>query len=63
MLWPKKIHTRNLITKKNPRGAKIPLAPITFLMVGPLEHSFSLYCLLFLVRSPPTYGVRHLSIA
>ena len=26
-------------------------------------HSFSLYCLLFLVGSPPTYGVRHLSIA
>ena len=23
MLWPKKIHTRNLITKKNSRGSKI----------------------------------------
>ena len=24
MLWPKKIHTRNLITKKNSCGSKIP---------------------------------------
>ena len=29
----KKIHTRNLITKKNSCGSKIPLPPITFLMV------------------------------
>ena len=38
MLWPKKIHTRNLITKKNFCDSKIPLPPpppsITFLM-GP----------------------------
>ena len=27
MLWPKKIHTRNLITKKNSCGSKIPLPP------------------------------------
>ena len=26
MLWPKKIHARNLITKKNSYGSKIPLA-------------------------------------
>ena len=31
----KKIHTRNLITKKNSCGSKIPLPPITFLMVRP----------------------------
>ena len=37
MLWPKKIHTRNLITKKNSCGSKIPLPPITFLMVRPLQ--------------------------
>ena len=32
----KKIHTRNLITKKNSYGSKIPLPPITFLIVRPL---------------------------
>ena len=32
----KKIHTRNLITKKNSCCSKIPLPPITFLMVRPL---------------------------
>ena len=32
----KKIHTRSLITKKNSCGSKIPLPPITFLMVRPL---------------------------
>ena len=32
MLWPKKIHTRNLITKKNSCGSKIPL---------PSSHKFS----------------------
>ena len=31
----KKIHTRNLITKKNSYGSKISLPPITFLMVRP----------------------------
>ena len=45
MLWPKKILTRNLMTKKNSWGSKIPLpspppppthTPITFLMVRPL---------------------------
>ena len=30
MLWPKKIHTRNLITKKNSCGSKIPLPPHNF---------------------------------
>ena len=40
MLWPKTIHTRNLITKKLPAARKFP-APITFLMVLPLER-FSL---------------------
>ena len=35
----KKIHTRNLITKKNSYGSKIPLPPpISFLMVRPLEY-------------------------
>ena len=29
MLWPK-IHTRNLITKKNSYGSKIPLLPHNF---------------------------------
>ena len=29
MLWPK-IHTRNLITKKNSCGSKIPLPPNNF---------------------------------
>ena len=38
MLWPKKIHTRNLITKKNSCGSKIPPPPITFLMVRPLKR-------------------------
>ena len=42
MLWPKKIHTRNLITKKNSCGSKIPLPPITFLMVRPLSYRASL---------------------
>ena len=27
MLWPKKIHTRNLVTKKNSCGSKIPPPP------------------------------------
>ena len=31
----KKIHTRNLMTKKNSCSLKIPLPPITFLMVHP----------------------------
>ena len=36
MLWPKKIHPRNLMTKKNSCGSKIPLPPLTFLVVRPL---------------------------
>ena len=41
MLWPKKIHTRNFVTKKNSRRSKTSLSPtppppITFLMVRPL---------------------------
>ena len=36
MLWPKKIHTRNLITKKIPAARKFPSPAITFLMVRPL---------------------------
>ena len=35
----KKIHTRNLITKKNSCGSKIIPPPITFLMVRPLKHA------------------------
>ena len=37
MIWPKKIHTRNLLRKKIPAARKIPLPPITFLMVRPLS--------------------------
>ena len=33
----KKIHTRNLITKKIPAARKFPSPPITFLMVRPLQ--------------------------
>ena len=33
MLRPNKLHTRNLITKKNPAAQKFPSLPITFLMV------------------------------
>ena len=38
MLWPKKIHARNLITKKIPAARKFPTPPppINFLMVRPL---------------------------
>ena len=36
MLWPKKIHTRNLITKIIPAARKSPPPLITFLMVRPL---------------------------
>ena len=43
MLWPKIIHTRNLITKNNFCGSKIPLLPITFLTV-PKTTPFSLKC-------------------
>ena len=38
-----KIHTRNLITKKNSCGLKIPLPPTTFLMVRPLSFSNKLW--------------------
>ena len=37
MLWPKKIHARNFITKKIPAARKFPTSPpINFLMVRPL---------------------------
>ena len=39
MLQPKKIHTRNLITKKIPAARKFPTPTITFLMVRPLPTS------------------------
>ena len=53
MLWPKKIHTRNLITKKIPAARKFPSPPplMTFLMVRPLVPLI----VLLLVRSPPSY--------
>ena len=35
MLWPKKIHTRNLITKKNSWGSKTPLPPSYNFSNGP----------------------------
>ena len=38
MLWPKKIQTRNLMTKKIPAARKFPTPPITFRMVRPLGH-------------------------
>ena len=38
MLWPKKIHTRNLITEKIPAAREFPSPPhITYLMVRPLH--------------------------
>ena len=40
----KKIHTRNLITKKYSYGSKIPLPPLTFLMVRPLSPASALSC-------------------
>ena len=36
----KKIHTRNLMTKKKSCGSKIPHPPIAFLMVRPLQTDF-----------------------
>ena len=38
MLWPKKIHTRNLTTKKNSCGSKIPLSPHNFANGPPLSR-------------------------
>ena len=35
MLWPKKIHTRNLITKKNSWGSETPLPPSYNFSNGP----------------------------
>ena len=43
MLWPKKIHTRNLITKKNSCGSKIPHPPHNFSNGPSLISSRSLY--------------------
>ena len=40
MLWPKKIHTSNLIKKKIPAALEFPSPPITSLMVRPLYMSF-----------------------
>ena len=40
MLWPKKIHTRNLITKKNSCGSKIPLPPHNFSNGPSLNKAF-----------------------
>ena len=63
MLWPKKNSHKEFDNEKCTCGSKIPLPPHIVSNGRPLVHSFSLYCLLLLVRSPPTYGVRHLSIA
>ena len=43
MLWPKKIHTRNLMTKKKiPAARKFPSPPpMIFLMVRPLLLSIN----------------------
>ena len=47
MLWPKKIHTRNLITKTNSCGSKIAL---------PFPHNFSNgSSLIFLLHIMCTY--------
>ena len=42
MLWPKKIHTRNLITEKYLRLENSPPLPITYLMVRPLHTQIML---------------------
>ena len=41
MLWPKKIHTRNVITKKNSCGLKIPLPPYNFSNALSLRHEIT----------------------
>ena len=41
MLWPKKIHTRNVITKKNSCGLKIPLPPYNFSNALSLRHEMT----------------------
>ena len=46
----KKVHTRNVIRKKNFCGSKIPPPPITFLMVRPLQSPES---------TPPTVSDIH----
>ena len=53
----KKIHTRNLITKKNSCSSKIPLPPITFLMVRPLARTKGLLCFI----AGWTYDINHSS--
>jgi len=55
MLWPKKIRTRNLITKKNSCGSKIPHPPpISFLMVRPLGHKRGSLCQAVLAETVET---------
>ena len=55
MLWPKKISTRNLITKKKfLRLEKSPPPPITFLMVRPLGHKRGSLCQAFLAETVET---------
>ena len=39
MLWPKKNSYKEFDNEKNSCGSKIPLPPITFLMVRPLIHA------------------------
>ena len=38
MLWPKKIHTRNLITKKIPAARKFPSPPTPITFLVPKAH-------------------------
>ena len=40
MLWPKKNSYKEFDNEKNSCGSKIPLPPITFLMVRPLTCMF-----------------------
>ena len=52
MIRPKKIHTRNLITKENSCGSKIPHPPpITFLMVRPYKTFTTLSMHVLLIDS------------
>ena len=39
MLWPKKNSYKEFDIEKNSCSSKIPLPPITFLMVGPLPRT------------------------
>ena len=58
MLGPKKIHTRNVIRKKNSFGSKIPPPPtlLTFLMVRPLQSPESILPTVSDIRDAQNHG-------